>query len=355
LTVLTFKKILCPIDFSDTSYSALNRAVELAARTDQDTVAELHLLHVLPPAHVSVTDGVLAAGDAFEQERANVKLQRIIKRHVPQNLQYHAHRTVKRGDTALEILRSAEADNYDLIVMGTHGLTGWRHLMLGSVAEEVVRLAPCPVLTVRLSDGQQIEVPGRDGRGRFQKILCPTDFSEPSFAALHQAGELAASLGAELCVLNVMESLEPVLGIVSKEEFEAERRGEVAYALLSIIERHVPAVVQERAKSNRLVRSGKAAEEIVRTAEAENADLIVIATRGQTGWRHLAFGSVAEEVVRTASCAVLTIHVPQTESAGMEPVETKPASQESTPKTITAADPNGWSRSRARSSHQRVH
>jgi nucleotide-binding universal stress UspA family protein len=139
-----------------------------------------------------------------------------------------------------------------------------------------------------------------------KKILCPTDFSEPSLEALKTAGDLAAQFDSELYVLHVMEPLEPVLGIISKDEFDDSRMRDAAQCIYQ----QVRDVVAEKVRIGPIIRSGDAATEILQIAAKEQPDLIVIATNGKTGWRHLIFGSVAEAVVRQAEQSVLTVHKP---------------------------------------------
>lgn len=142
-----------------------------------------------------------------------------------------------------------------------------------------------------------------------RKILCPTDFSEPSFTALAKATELAAHFGARLCLLHVTPTISPVptnllVVSVSADYYEHSMQADAAQRLHKLLKTHVP----ENIDAYPLIRGGDAATEIVRTAEEENADLLVISTHGLTGWRHLVFGSVAETVVRLARCPVLTVH-----------------------------------------------
>jgi|SRR5215471_12242852 len=138
-------------------------------------------------------------------------------------------------------------------------------------------------------------------------ILCPTDFSEPAGQCVEAATELAKFFNAELLLVNVVPAipnLPPDPNYVYKiPEFERYLHADA--------EKHLGEVlIQVSAKGIRArtqVGHGPAAEEIVTIAKAENADLIVIATHGATGWERLMFGSVAEKVVRLAECPVLTV------------------------------------------------
>jgi universal stress protein A len=144
--MLPVRKILCPTDFSEPSLHALQQACELAAHFS----AEVHLLHVLPLSPPFPTDLLVVAvqveSDAERETRAAHLLQQIIKERVPGNVK--ATYSVKMGYAANEIAAAAEEGDIDMLVISTHGLTGWRHLAFGSVAETIVRLSHRPVLTI---------------------------------------------------------------------------------------------------------------------------------------------------------------------------------------------------------------
>jgi universal stress protein A len=134
-----FKKILCPVDFDQNSLLALGVASELA----QERKATLYLLHVvaMPPGpEVALSFGKMEA-------MARTKLERLAQGKLGRKIRYEVY--VRMGDPRSEILLVAKQQGADLIVMATHGRKGLRHLVLGSVAEAVVREAPCPVLTIR--------------------------------------------------------------------------------------------------------------------------------------------------------------------------------------------------------------
>jgi universal stress protein A len=134
-----FTKILCPVDFDENSNPALQIATELA----QERKANLHLLHVvaMPPGpEVALAFGKMEAA-------ARTKLDRLTRQKI--NGKAHYEVTVMMGDPGVEVLHAAKRLGADLIVMATHGRKGLRRLVLGSVAEQVVREAQCPVLTVR--------------------------------------------------------------------------------------------------------------------------------------------------------------------------------------------------------------
>ena len=148
------KRILWPTDFSEASYEALNRALELCSNLSSELIA----VHVVPdiPKIVSNHEYGVQDNDYLEEVRkyerelhkaALQKLHTVIQQRVPKEI--NSAVIVTHGDPACEILRTADDERVSLIVIATHGLTGWRQLVFGSVAERVVRVATCPVLTIR--------------------------------------------------------------------------------------------------------------------------------------------------------------------------------------------------------------
>jgi len=147
---LLIRRVLVPIDFSDCSMHALNYAMALAERFD----ARIILLHVVEPAVHS--EHYLSGPMAFDETNQHL-LEAGRERLEDVNRKCVVHRVgseplVRIGHAHSEIADTANALAADLIVLGTHGYTGLKHVLLGSTAERVVRSAPCPVLTVRQAD-----------------------------------------------------------------------------------------------------------------------------------------------------------------------------------------------------------
>jgi nucleotide-binding universal stress UspA family protein len=152
--MLPFKKILCPTDFSEPAFVALKRAEELARHFD----AELIVAHVIPPLpgpHLFPDPQASFNFDLplYQQELA-IKAEQMLKDLVSHH-KVETRNLVTTGEAAPEILRIAHQEHADLIVIASHGLRGWRRLVFGSVAEEVVRQAACPVLTIVAPPGAE--------------------------------------------------------------------------------------------------------------------------------------------------------------------------------------------------------
>jgi len=145
--MLTIKKILCPTDFSEASLKGLDYAADLAALFK----AEIQVLYVMPVLPPAPTDPNISF-EVPEFERlvhkdSEKKLQALVDTRLPKTVKATA--VVGHGAAAKEIVRVAEEGKADLIVIATHGHSGWHHLVLGSVAEKVIRLAHCPVFAYR--------------------------------------------------------------------------------------------------------------------------------------------------------------------------------------------------------------
>jgi universal stress protein A len=151
--MLPITKIFCPTDFSEPSYKALKEANDLAMHFN----AELILVHVLHPI-IMYPAAIAAPGMMDAVTVDDVQREEIVKKSLEMTLKEKVNGSLKsrslfaKGNAADEIVYHAKDEKVDLIVIGTHGFTGWRHLIMGSVAEKVVRLAHCPVLTIPVHD-----------------------------------------------------------------------------------------------------------------------------------------------------------------------------------------------------------
>ncbi len=155
--MIQLKKVLLPTDFSEYSEAARAYACSFVEKFN----AELHLLHVLQDLVAMAPEPGMAfppPGDYMKE--LEISAEQALAKRPGEDLseQYTVVRDVRHGTPFLEIIRYAKEHDVDLIVMGTHGRTGLAHMLLGSVAEKVVRKAPCPVLTIR-PKGHTFEMP----------------------------------------------------------------------------------------------------------------------------------------------------------------------------------------------------
>ena len=222
--------------------------------------------------------------------------------------QEHGAAATHRLDIGIpeDSILNAVADNEAaLLVMGTHGRTGWDRLQLGSSAEAMIRKAPCPVLTVHgttVADG-----PMNPRRLKLKRFLVATDFSAASAAALRCAALLVRRFNADVVLVHALGSAKVPrhggnrAGASSRQK--ADRR----------LQEIVAAAQAGRYVVERTATSGNPVEVILAEAKRVTADLIVMGTNGRRGMSRFALGSVAESVVRRAGCPVLVV------KAGMKP------------------------------------
>jgi len=212
---------------------------------------------------------------------------------------------IGEGNAASEILDRATAIPSDLIVMGTHGRSGFERLVLGSVTEKVIHKAACPVLTVPRPMADAVPVPDR----LFTRILCAIDFSDTSLRALEYALSLAQEKDAQLTLVHVVE-VTPAPQAEAAGDVEARALGAyvaaAAEARAEQLQRIVPDSVGAYCTVERTLAIGKAHHEILRIAAERDSDVIILGAHG-FGLTQLLFGSTAHQVVRQARCPVLTI------------------------------------------------
>jgi nucleotide-binding universal stress UspA family protein len=298
--MLTFKRILCPVDFSSCSDQAVRAALDLAERFG----ATVELLHVMQTT-AYVMPLMPMGGPPLDYlrdlpERLQTQLDHLRDRLTSE---YPLITTcLREGVVHATVVGRANELHADLIVIGTHGHTGLTHLLLGSVAERVVRLAPCPVLTVGprgLADSRGAVVPPR-------KVVCPVDFSAPSLVALDHAVTFARATGAELHITHVVPLL--AYAVASKEAvddpgFETRIRKDITERLEALKAKFGDSTLNVTVSSV----DGAPYEGIQRVADQQHATLIVIGTHGHTGLDRFLLGSVAEKVVRTSHVPVLAV------------------------------------------------
>ena len=284
-----FNRILVPTDFSRASDAALAHTRMLGGSTG----ATVHVLHIVDNAFLAT---VLADPRDYESA-AYEKLQQRLLGESPDSILV-VERSAAPAD---EITRYARAHNIDLIVMGTHGRGRVAHLLLGSVAEKVARTAPCPVLTMR-------ETPRTPG-GRRPRILVPTDFSPCSDAALGCAKRIAAKMRGSICLLHVVD--QPAIGGTFRSDFCApeslESRQDQTESARIELGRRLLADSRSRIVATVDIVFGASATMISAYAADHAFDMIVMGTHGRSGIAHLLMGSVAESIIRTAPCPVLTV------------------------------------------------
>ena len=302
---MTEGPVLFPTDFSPTARQALTHAMFLADDYDVD----LHLLHAVTLHEYDPHDPEHQFPEPKELlkrmfEIAGSEMADLLAEHDMEELT--VREVTRKGFAPADvILRYADEIEAGLIVMGTHGRRGPLRFVLGSVASEVVRRAGCPVLTLRHQDEpREIEA--------IERILVPVDFSEPSKQALAYAEDLAVRYRAGLQLLHVVEvPTYPYFYVPPEEDYVERRRDGAARALNELAAEALTTSVPCETS----VSDGRAASEIVRFAEENESDMLVISTHGLSGLERLLLGSTAEEVLSQAECPVVTVKATRDEGS----------------------------------------
>ncbi len=301
MTAIT--RILCPVDFSDASKHALTHAVALA-RWYSARLTVQHVYRIaIPAAALSPGMGSIGAEAVMmatvDEGALRADLERFV-RSVASDLTVEY--LIAEGDAANAI--AAAAKGYSLIVLGTHGRSGFERLILGSVTEKVLRKAPCAVLTIPPASSGPASSPVAPRL--FARIVVATDFSAASDQAVRYALSLAREADAHLTVVHVLTIPDTAGEWLYGREAEDLVRDATDTAR-QLLAKAVPAAAREGCTVVERLEKGKPYERIVNLATTDNAGLIVLGAHGHGMVDQLFFGSTAQHVVRQAHCPVLTV------------------------------------------------
>lgn len=292
--------ILCPVDFSEFSRHALDCAVRLA-RWNKAHVLALHVFANWPAVDVvpSLASGTVPKISLKDIDRE--VLQGVLREFVAPYAKEHVSvdaLVAESPDVDREILAQAEANHAGLIVIGSHGRSGFQRLLLGSITEKVLRSARCPVMVVP----PRATSPAAPGDRPFARILCPVDFSCDAIAALSRACDLARRAGAVVTVLNVID-VPAALYEMPGFDIDLYRRDAVSRSRTRLSEL-IPESMSRGLDV--IVSEGRPEQQILRVAAERGIDLIVMGVRGRHAVDLAMFGSTTHRVVRGATCPVLT-------------------------------------------------
>lgn len=302
---VSLNRILCPVDFSDFSRRALARAGGLALRFG----ARVTALHVMPlDSTAMMVAGATAAGGYSaipeillrnQRQEAEGELARFVD--PVRRLGVAVDACVFEGEPWTHIGEVAQALPADLVVMGTHGRTGWNRLLLGSTTEKVMHRLTCPLLTVGKFDALA-------AGSLFHRIICAVDLSPASGRTLGTASSLAEDHVTRITLLHVLEDhlgdRLPRLGApAGYAGVDTPELVDLSLQQLRVMGRPARAFceVEER------VETGSAWREILRVSDKTKADLIVVGVHASGALGRILLGSTAEQVVRRASCPVLIV------------------------------------------------
>jgi len=293
------KNIICTTDFSDFSNYAVRFGIALA----RELGVRLYACHVVDLSSLSMyREGF---SDPLEQERrifnyAHKRLQELMG---DEPIDWEP--LISVGHAADEIAREAEERKVDLVVSATHGRSGLKRLVLGSVTKRLMRTLPCPLFVVRCLNPDHPAPTSEDIR--FKKILVGCDFSPYSTLAIHYGLSLGQEFQSEVDLVHVIEPaaykdlLRPETE--PKEKFQQDQREALSEELTEMI----PEEAYNWCTPKTLLLAGQPHEELTKYAVVHNVDLIVLGVRGYSLVETLFVGSTTDRVVRQALCPVLSV------------------------------------------------
>jgi nucleotide-binding universal stress UspA family protein len=303
-----FDRILCPVDFSEFSSLALEHALRLARWFD----ARVEVLHVIPFLPFAMAAGGVPVPYSSEathamRESATQEIADLVAPLLSEGVPIETK--LLEGSAWRLILDEARTWPADLLVMGTHGRSGFEHLLLGSVAEKVLRGATSPVLTI----GRAMPHPGKGPL--FRRILCAADLSRASERTLDVALSLATENDARITLLHVISSLPR----------DVDARGSLLNPDIAPPRLTVPDAARHFCDISERVETGTPWTEALRVAVEMDADLIVVGAHARGAVDRMLFGSTTSQIVRRATCPVLVVR--ETQKAGSSDEAGKAAGQ----------------------------
>lgn len=280
------KKILVPVDFSDTSIHALHAACQLALRTGADLFllnANEMAAYVVPVSEYAYTASAL---DVAEYNKtANERIQNLKSGLLSDSRFKHLNiiTAVREGLMVPVIREVIEEEGIDLIVMGTLGVSGWKELLIGSNTERVIRYAPCPVLVI----------PKGIDELKINRVVVPSNLKPDQKNAFKMVKKWQEIFGFEVHALYLNDPL----GAMTHVDIEAEKNRQMAAAGLRNVYLHLYGMTID-------------AEDAIRKyAQQVNADMIIMGTHQPRGLSHLLFGSLTEDTANHSPVPVLSVPV----------------------------------------------
>lgn len=293
--MIEINHILCPIDFSEYSDHALRYAMKMAHWYG----ARLHVLHVMPPLPPVATSALGEAGRQLTEQNLASAVARWREPNVPVTSEL-----IESADPAARILELSETLDTDLIVTGSHGRKGVQRVLLGSTVEPLLHKSRRPVLVI----------PAGLNQARLQRpvtlthIICAVDFSAAALAAVAHALSLAEESDAHLTLVNVIEMPPELSNPPAPPDFDIYQVRAAAEAeRLTRLRALVPEHAREFCTVETAVLEGGASRQVLRLAEQQNADLIVLGVHGRHALDLAVFGSNSKDVVTRAHCPVLVV------------------------------------------------
>lgn len=292
-----FDRIMVPVDFSEHSALALGHAA-LVARSFGSRLELVHVVEQVLHSHPSFWSAEPALADELHRQSlasAGGLLAEFARTHEPV-LGLGVEGRVLSGSLPGTLVDHAAESSVDLIVMTTHGRTGFARWLMGSVCERLLRVAPCSVLVVRGPERALIPT--------VERILVAVDLSEPSRRALRAAAELAAAWGASLEALHVWAGPFHGEAAAGRAGLLDRMRDNARAELDAFVD---GTELQSGVGVERTIVSGSPTRAVSEHVAERKPDLLVLGTHGYGGLERLVLGSVAESLARYSGCSTLII------------------------------------------------
>jgi nucleotide-binding universal stress UspA family protein len=278
------RRLLVPVDFTDTSTVALAAARRLAAAYGAEMLALFADTFVPPIAYADVPVGWYDENLGDMKSAATARLVAYMREQVGDAAPWEAR--VVTDTPVHAILKTASEWNAEAVVMGTHGWTGWRRALLGSVAESVLHELDVPVVTIR----HRAEEPAGT-HDRTKRLLCPVNYTDVARDAIVVAGSLAEAFDGEIYVVHVVEA----------------ERNEPHDGDLEALRDWIPHDIRHRCLYKELVIRGNPAETVIDLANKLETDMIVIGAQHRRFVDTTVIGTTTERILRHAGCPVMTV------------------------------------------------
>ena len=301
--MISYKRILVPVDFSEASKKAVTYAMTIASQTN----AKLFIAHIVQDTSAM---NYTFPSETYEVEKQQYEAaKRQIQKLIPEECagMFDVEMIVKTGNVDSELLGIAEEEAVDLVVMGSHGRRHFGRWFIGSVTERLLRKLPVPVLSVSHVSPEKhaIEL----GLVSVHKILYAADLAEASTVGMQYAIELARGTGAKLTVAHVVDHTNfTLLTNTAAGYLETSKKmwvDSVTRKLHELVAREKPPDMDIEVA----ILEGKPYEQILRFADDHGIDIIVLNLQSRGILERAFLGSTAERVVRLAHMPVLSVPV----------------------------------------------
>ncbi|MFZ0131483.1 MAG: universal stress protein [Desulfobacterales bacterium] len=308
-----FKNVLCTTDLSDFS----NMSVFYGAALARVFEAKVHLCHVIDLPIVSVHGEAFTYPPDYVQTLREDALQQMENLMQPLGLNWEPH--VEMGAIAPAVSALAGAIRADLVISASHGRSGLKRLLLGSVAEQLLRTIRTPYLVLTAPENPDEDVafrkitPKTVASYTLKKILVGSDFSPDSANALSYGLSLAQDFQSEIHLVHVVEPFAYADALVP-DLMTAEVQTDLNVLLTGRLEALVPVEARNWCVVKTVCLPGKPYEELVTYADSQSVEMIILGIRGRGLVETFLLGSTTDRVIRRASCPVLAVG-PQAEGS----------------------------------------